>query len=157
MLHYSPYTRRTIRSGIQELIEGQPYTHAVTLNADRELGPRRIRTIFGTFCHKLDREILACQNARQFPQEQRFNAIAFPENLGTNAHLHVHADLRRAAEGRTDQQLFDLIRRCWLQSTRGSGSVDIQQLFGDGWAAYCTKKFSSNDPVYFLSSDFHPH
>ena len=134
----------------------QPYNHGLTLNTDRQLSLSRLKSIFGTFCHDLDRVILGTPEVRSYPRELRFNAIAFPEHLETNAHLHVHADLRGLSARRTDQQVTEIIYRIWRTATRGAGSVDVQKLQGNGFAWYATKDARGMDPTYLLSSDFHP-
>lgn len=149
-------TPRSVRHGLIELLSTRPYTHGLTLNTDRELSLTRLRMIFGTFCHDLDRVILGTPNVRRCPRELRFNAIAFPEHLDTNAHLHVHADLRALSCNRTVPQVRNIIHRVWRTATRGAGSVDVQELQGDGFAWYSTKDARGTDPIYFLSHDFHP-
>lgn len=115
---------RTIREGIFELIASQPFTHCITLNSDRELSLPRLRGIFGTFCVKIDRQIHVRDHVRNLPIGDRLNAIAFPEHLATNAHLHVLANLAPLeARHPQPQALTECIRRCWLQSSRGAGSV----------------------------------
>ena len=150
-------TARDVRRGLLQLINDQPYTHALTLNTDRELSLRRIRGVFGTFCMKLDREILGTQRPASLPASLRLNAIAFPEHLGTNAHLHVLADFSALMTLWPYQcYAFDLIRCCWLQSTRGAGSIDVKPLRDNGYSRYALKNALGRDPVFFLARDFHP-
>src|SRR5690606_32762345 len=124
MMHtFSVYRLRRELGG---WIDQDGYTHALTLNTDRELSLTRIETIFGTFCHKVDKAALG-RNAQRMPADQRFRAIAFPEHLNTNAHLHVAADLSQVIakfEG-VGRPLDESLRQLWLQSTRGSGSIDV--------------------------------
>jgi hypothetical protein len=135
----------------------QRFTHALNLNTDRELSHSRIGRIFGTFCHNIDRQILCAQNVRGYPLDLRLNAIAFPEHLETNAHLHGHADLSAfIARGMDEPAIAELIRRTWLQSTRGAGSVVVKKLLSTGFAGYSMKAAHATAPAYFLASDFHP-
>jgi hypothetical protein len=146
---------KAIRRSLCDLIKSQPYTHALTLNSDRALSQVRLRGIFGTFCHDIDRKMLGRQKVCGYPTHLRFNAIAMPEALETNAHLHVHADLALLLEKFGEDHAREVIRCEWLKATRGSGSVHVDPLYGDGFAWYSTKRFNGLDPVYFLSSDFH--
>lgn len=151
---FHPYA---IRRGLIQLINSQPNTHGLTLNSDRPLSVSRIKSIFSTFCVKLDREIHGTQRVKNIPSADRLNAIAFPEHLETNAHLHALADLSHFdGHGFGNIGLERLLRNCWLQSTHGAGSVDVQRLTSDGYAWYATKATNLIDPTYFLSSDFHP-
>ena len=155
MKHASP---SMLKSALCAWITEQEFTHAVTLNTDRELSAGRISSIFSTFCHKIDRAVLG-RNAQSILSENRFRAIAFPENLQTNAHLHVVADLG-AFHALCDDRpgsLNESIRRIWLQSTRGAGSIDIQEPRGTGWSTYMSKGFTRLDSLYFLSSQYHPN
>ncbi|WP_298190564.1 hypothetical protein [Novosphingobium sp.] len=151
------FSHPALRKGMLELISQQPYTHSVTLNADRELTAKNLRSIFGTFCARIDRKIWGHQRVRSVPSADRFQAIAFPEHLSTNAHLHCLADLSslRNVCG-TKTRMERTIRDYWLQSNRGAGSVDVQLLYSDGFGEYAMKDADMSDPVYFLSCDFHP-
>lgn len=146
-----------LRSELCAWINDQEFTHALTLNSDRELSARRISGIFGTFCLKVDRAVLG-RNAQSILSEHRFRAVAFPENLQTNAHLHVAADLaelRAQCENRPGS-MDETLRRLWLQSTRGAGSIDIKEIRGVGWSSYMSKGFTRLDSLYFHSSQYHP-
>jgi hypothetical protein len=156
-MHRHPYHPRAIRAGLLELIDSQPYTHCITLNSDRELSRLRMQSIFGTFCAKMDRRIHRRQRLENVPRSIRLNAIAFPEHLTTNAHLHALADFSSLqSQGVDESGLHNAVRECWLQSNRGAGSVDVQRRYSDGFASYAAKDAFSSDPVYFLAADFHP-
>ena len=146
-----------LRSEICAWINDQEFTHALTLNTDRELSANRISGIFSTFCHRIDKAVLG-RNAQSILSENRFRATAFPENLQTNAHLHVAADLTEMhalCDYQTDS-LEETLRRMWLRSTRGAGSIDVQEIRGAGWSSYMSKGFTRLDAPYFLSSQYHP-
>jgi hypothetical protein len=150
------FTPASLRRAHIDLLSDGRFTHAVTLNADRELAAARLRSIFGTFCMNVDRAIHSKQRVSKIPSHQRFLAIAWPENLDTNAHLHVAADLSAfAAHGRdADARALESI---WHKATHGAGSVHVKRMTTQGWAAYMTKKANWSDPVYFISTDFHPN
>lgn len=149
--------RHILRKGMLDFISQRPYTHGLTLNADRELTASKLGSIFATFCVKIDRKILGRQRVRNIASADRFQAIAFPEHLSTNAHLHCLADLSRLlAVCGTDAWMERTIRDYWLQSTHGAGSVDVQRLYSDGFGEYAMKHADMSDPVYFLSCHFHP-
>lgn len=154
-MHENAFYPFAVRRGMIELIENQAYTHALTLNTDRELSIARIKSIFGTFCAKVDRLAHGRQRVGNIPASMRFKAIAFPEHLSTNAHLHALADLSLLKGD--EASLRQAVHRCWLQSTRRAGSVDVQPLTSNGFAFYATKEACSSDPTYFLASEFHPH
>ena len=88
-----PYHPPRIRRELCSWIASDSYTHALRLNTDRVLSIGRLKDIFGTFCYRYDKSALGIRNLLKVPSSQRLRAIAFPENLETNAHLHVAADL----------------------------------------------------------------
>ncbi|GIX19228.1 MAG: hypothetical protein KatS3mg120_0904 [Erythrobacter sp.] len=146
---------RQQRAALVQWAANDNYTHAFTLNTDRELSLAQIRGIFGDFCHRFDKRVFGTRNVRLLPMDMRLRAIAFPENLTTNAHLHGLADLSPAlAVFGNEWRLKREFERNWLQCTRGSGSVHLQAEPDEGWPHYCTKHF---DGTYFLAADFHPH
>lgn len=152
---HGPYRLRQERFNLVNWMADYGYTHALTLNTDRELSAPRVESIFSTFCHKFDRRILGTRNVKRLPTELRLRAIAFPENLGTNAHLHVSADFSHAVKVLgSEARLVPTVRTEWLRATRGAGSIHLVGEPNWGWGKYCTKKFNG---IYFLSADFFPH
>lgn len=152
---YSTLHGRRERAAIVDWVARDNYTHAITLNSDRELSQSQARKIFGRFCHQFDRETHQIRNMRAFPENLRLRAIVFPENLSTNAHLHGFADFGPALRMLgNDWRLKQEVGRVWLNSTRGSGSVHFDEDPDRGWGRYCTKR---SDGTYFLAADFHPH
>ena len=131
-------------------------THAVTLNADRELTERRMREIFGTFCHNADRLILRRRNVRNVPGDQRLFGIAYPENLGTNAHLHCAFDfaalVNLVGDGKSLEHKVELL---WNAAAHRAGTVCVKPLTSAGWAYYASKSAHRHDPLYFLPADYH--
>lgn len=149
--------RPNLRRGLTAFISEQDYTHAITLNAERALSLRRLESIFSTFCITLDRTICGKQRVTRIPSRDRFRAIAFPEHLETNAHLHVAADLRPLKRYcGSNIRMRQALHFAWMRATHGAGSVDLQPITSSGWANYMVKDVQWNDPIYFLASDFHP-
>lgn len=147
------YQLRRERKALLDWAMEQRFTHALTLNTDRELNERRLDDIFGCFCHRYDKAIHG-RNLKRVPLESRLNVIAFPENLSTNAHLHAFVDLSPAIEAfGNDGVSIERLRTCWLQSTRGAGSVCLVAQPDRRWGGYCTKRFNGN---YLLSADYWP-
>lgn len=148
-------TPAALRRAHIRFLSSDLFPHAVTLNADRELSVARLRSIFGTFCMNVDRVTHSKQRVDKIPSHQRFLAVAWPENLTTNAHLHVAADLR-AFEARVRRADAPTLEQIWHKASRKAGSVYVTQMTTQGWAAYMTKKAERSDPLYFISTDFHP-
>lgn len=145
---------RRERATIIDWAANDNYTHSITLNTDRELSLRRMKDICSTFCHQFDKQVHGKRNMRRFPIDLRMRGIFFPENLSTNAHLHGAVDFSVALRVLgNDWRLEQAVRRAWLASTRGAGSVDLKPEANSGWFRYSTKDFNG---TYFLAADFHP-
>lgn len=158
MSTYLAHTPRQLREGLVEFIRASDYSHALTLNTDRELTLPRLRSIFSNLCMNVDRRIHDRQRMSLIPPSMRFKAIAFPEHLNTNAHLHVSADLRPLeSKFPLGIGLLSFLEDAWLKATRGAGSVHMQPITSDTWAWYQTKEAQTSDPTYFLAADFHSH
>lgn len=148
------HSARRLRDAQIAWMDGDEYTHAITLNTDRELSLNQFRRIFGTFCRIFDHRVHQVRNMRRFPTELRLRAIVFPENLTTNAHLHGFVDFTPAVRVLGNEvRLFDEVRYAWRKATRGAGSFCIAATPDKGWGAYSTKQ--SHD-TYFLAADYHP-
>ena len=144
-----------MRRALTRWITEDGYTHAITLNTDRELSLRRMEDIFSTFCHVFDKRVHRIRNMQRFPSELRLRAVVFPEHLTTNAHLHGLADLGSALNVlKSDGRLKQEMHCAWKTATRGSGSVDLGANPDRGWSAYSTKDY---DGTYMLAAGFHPH
>jgi len=158
MHDHQPLNARTIRSGLIEFMNSQSYTHALTLNSDRELSVTRIRSIFSTFCVSIVREMLGKQRVGAVSSDDRLNAIAFPEHLESNAHLHALADFSCfIGRGFDHNRLTTLVYKTWRCSTHEAGSIDLGPIRSQGYPRYITKLACGRDPLYFLARDFHPH
>ena len=139
------------------MLSDEQFTHALTLNTDRDLSAARLRAIFNNFCMNVDRAVHDKQRVRKLPSSDRFLAIAWPENLETNAHLHAVADLRALADMTSDaDDLKSRLATIWHQATRQAGSVHCIPRSDEGWAYYMTKKAHLSDPLYWISTEFHP-
>lgn len=154
MLNHTP--PRRLHRALCQWMEHDSYSHAVTLNTDREMSLARIESVFSTFCKLFDKAVLGLRNVRPVPATHRLHAIAFPEHLDTNAHLHCLMDLTFAKSRMSDQEVRDLIRSAWLKSSKGAGSVCIDERTGPGFERYASKHFLKTGGDFFLSSDFHP-
>lgn len=149
------YQLRQERETIVNWVANDNYTHAITLNTDRELSLSRIKDICSTFCHLFDKQVHGMRNMRNFPLELRMRGIFFPENLLTNAHMHGAVDLSAAQRVLGNEwRLEQAVRRAWLTATRGAGSVELKPEPDSRWAEYSTKR---SDGTYFLAADFHPY
>ncbi len=149
------HQKRRERASIIDWAANDNYTHAITLNTDRELSLGNMRSIFSTFCHRFDKSVHGIRSLQRFPDDLRLRAIVFPENLATNAHLHGYGDFTSALKVLgSEWKLYSVVRTTWLQSTRGAGSIDIQSSPDKGWGAYATKDYDGN---YFLAADYWPH
>lgn len=139
------------------------FSHAITLNANRDgLSLASIKKMFGHFCLEVDRLRTGKHRVSQLHTSDRFEAIAFPEHLESNLHLHVAANFdRRYWGGRSlsEHDKFEL-SRIWSRITKGSGSIEVVEMkTADDrrrWGRYITKDVRACDHPYFLAADFHP-
>lgn len=146
-----------LREGIIEFARGRSYTHAITLNANQgDIGFDGVERLFKRFCYVVDRYAHQRLRVEKLLSHQRFEAIAFPEHLESNAHLHICAKLSSDFLGHDfdikDQREID---RLWRETTGGSGSTLFREITDDGWMRYITKEHQRPDHQYILSSDFH--
>ena len=152
MFHTRP--PRAQRFALLDWAAKDNYSHAITLNTDRELTLPRVKDICSTFLHEIDRKMLGRRPDRA-DSHCRVRAILFPENLATNAHLHGAMDLQQALRKVGSYSALDeMLEKLWRKATRGAGSISLKEDFDRGWFTYCTKRF---DGTFFLAADFHPH
>lgn len=153
----SPFHRTRVRNGILQMIASPSYTHGITLamNAGAQSADTARRK-FRLFALDVDRYVRQRHRVDRLPSAKRLDAIAFPEKLETNAHMHLVADLGSGYLGRPfdaiHQRAFEQV---WLHHTAGAGSIEIKAPLDDGWLRYITKDLNPNDPIFFLSQDFH--
>lgn len=145
---------REHRAAIIDWMTGGGFTHAFTLNTERELTLARLNDIFASFCHRYDKLVLG-RNLKQADKNERLRAIAFPEKLSSNAHLHAVVDIGPAiAILGSEEQAIQLAAMCWRKATRGSGSLWPEAEPDSGWGRYITKCF---DGTLLLAADYWPH
>lgn len=87
----------------------------------------------------------------------RLEAVAFPEHVESNLHLHVVANFaRRYWGGRAISHEQESELSCiWHRVTKGSGTSVIKLAQNAGWARYVTKEWFRSDHDYIHSADFH--
>jgi hypothetical protein len=138
------------------MLDPARYPHALTLNTDRELSAQRMGSIFSTFCLNVDRTIHGRKNVHAIQSCDRLQAIAFPEHLNSNAHLHVAADLTPyLVRFPGVHSATNWLAHLWRRSSRNAGSIYFAAVCDHGWGEYITKAIRSSDPTYYLSIDFH--
>lgn len=153
------YSGARMRDEFVAWLSQPQFTHALTLNLnlpDAKLSAARIR--FGKFCYGVDRMMTGKRRVERIHTIDRFEAVAFPEHVDSNLHLHVAANFHRRSWphrpfGEQEQRELD---RIWRSVTNGLGTTMITPARDDGWARYITKEWGRPGHDYFLSSDFHP-
>lgn len=144
---------REHRAAIVEWMTKGGFSHALTLNTERALSLARLEDIFSNFCHRYDKAVLG-RNLKRADKSNRLRAIAFPEKLSANAHLHAVADLGPAiAILGSEEQAIQLAAKCWREATRGSGSLWPEPEPDRGWNRYITKCY---DGTLLLAADYWP-
>lgn len=144
---------RQQRQALIDWTADKRFSHALTLNTDRTLSAASLSSIFKTFCLEFDRGTLG-RNLKRVPKTDRLDAIAFPEKLSTNAHLHAFADLKLASAIKgSDAAAVEFARICWMKATNGAGTFHPRPQPDDGWGRYSSKSF---DGTYLLSQDYWP-
>lgn len=153
----APFSPHRLREGLIEFARGRSFTHAITLNPNQgDIGFDGVRRLFRRFCYMVDRYAHQRLRVQKLPSRARFEAIAFPEHLESNAHLHICANLSSNFLGHDFDIKDELeIDRLWRETTRGSGSTLFEDITDDGWMRYITKEHRRPDHQYILSSDFH--
>lgn len=150
------YNGRAVREGILDWLPSLDLPHALTLNTDRALSLTRLGSIFSQACLEIDRVTHGRKNVQSLPSHERFLAIAFPEHLETNAHLHALCNLSSYMNRFPGQSAaVDYLEHAWRRSTRGAGSIHLEDVRSPGFARYALKGVLTADSPYFLSSDFH--
>ena len=152
------------RAGQREAMMGWlsqvQFTHAITLAFNRERANLGMaRRMFGEFCLGVDRLLTGKRRVGRLSSCERFEAIALPEHVESNLHLHVAANFhprhwggRHLTEGQESK-----LAAIWLAITKGSGDFDIRPARDGGWARYITKEWFRPDHDYLHSADFHPN
>lgn len=154
----SPFRPYFLRKGLALWIGAPEFSHAITLNVNRnEISLRTLQRMFGRWCYLIDQMMSGQKRVSKKPTQSRFNAIAMPEHLLSNGHLHVAADFRREfwGKGLNPERLIKL-HGFWEDITSGSGNMHIQLNASKGWGYYITKEYYRHGHDYILAADFHP-
>lgn len=162
MPYVTALNRRQLSAAIVEMAGHARFTHAITLNANREAIRTEAHSVglqekfFRAFCYRVDLHAFGKKRIYKLPTGVRFEAIAFPEHLHSNPHMHVAANLNEQYWGRQfDESQHAKLESIWHTVTKGSGSLKILGVRDRGWAKYMAKETFRHDFCYFLSQDFH--
>jgi len=133
------------------------FTHALTLAPNRRnITPVMLTKMFGAFCREVDRLMFGTKHVHRRPTWERFQAIAFPEMLEGNPHLHCVANFSRLHwQSRLDTGWEAELLPIWEGLTREAGTLDLQEKWGAGWERYITKEAYRPGHDFLLAADFH--
>lgn len=155
----NPLRKARLRSETIAWLSSPPFTHAITLSPNqKEIGLPRLRKLFGLFCLWIDRIRFNRRRVDKLETWQRFNAVALPEKLEGNPHMHLAVNFCPTwwSEKIGDGDLQLIVRELWAELTRGSGSYHLTPIRDAGWPRYITKEIYRHDHEFFLAADFHP-
>jgi hypothetical protein len=147
------------RDGLIEWCRDPKFTHALTLAPNRKnISPDLLADMFGAFCREVDRYMFGTIHVHRRPTWERFEAIAFPEMLEGNPHLHCVANFSRLHwQSRIDKPWQTNLPSIWARITREAGSFDLQEKWGVRWEGYITKEAYRQGHDFLLAADFHPN
>jgi hypothetical protein len=157
MLHaYPPSQTRQLRSGLIELMTEGSFTHILHLTPNRrDMHAELLIGVFKTFCLEIDRWKFNRRKVATTPSGERYLAIAFPEKLATNPHLHGAADFAFCRKrGLRDPEIEHQVYCLWRKLTRGNGTAEVHPISTRG-LRYIAKEMTTPDHRYVLSSEFH--
>ena len=109
--------------------------------------------MFGWFCLEVDRLMFGRKNVHKYVTGNRLRAIAFPEMLDGNPHLHGACDFsRKHWQHRLDKSWLEQLPAIWKDVAKNRfAEFNITPIRDCGWGRYITK-----DSVEFiLAADFH--
>jgi hypothetical protein len=157
IVHRSPISAHVTRDACLEWCRRPSFTHAFTLAPNRKnITPDLLASMFGTFCREVDRLMLGKTHVHRRPTWERFEAIAFPEMLEGNPHLHGVANFSRLHwQSRLDKPWEQELPVIWNRVSRGAGSFDLQKKYGTRWERYITKELYRPGQDFLLAADFH--
>ena len=144
--------QRASRKGLIEWVSNN-YTHAITLQPNYQVEPDKLCEMFGWFCLDVDRLMFGRKNVHKYVTGVRLQAIAFPEMLDGNPHLHGACDFsRKHWQHRLDKTWLDKLPIIWKRVAKNRyAECKISLIRDGGWGKYITK-----DGVDFiLAADFH--
>lgn len=152
----SPFAPYRIRSSIITWVTEEGCSHALTLNPNREVTFDKLRKMFGRFCLEIDRLRNDKKRVAALDPSHRLFAVAFPEHLSTNPHLHLAARFDGWWKGPLDRQAERSMWLAWRRITSGAGSICLKHMHDPaGWGEYITKEYKDGAGEYLLSHDFH--
>jgi len=148
---------RVRREALIEWCSRPEFTHALTLAPNRKnITLDMLTSMFGAFCLEIDRLMFGTKHVHRRPTWERFQAIAFPEMLEGNPHLHCVANFSRLHwQSRLDKDWEGALADLWERVTRGAGELDLQLKQGVGWERYITKESLRPGHDFLLAADFH--
>lgn len=158
MSSYCPIlSPRILRDAAIEWCRRPEFTHALTLAPNRKnISADLLSDMFGTFCREVDRLMFGTKHVHRRPTWERFQAIAFPEMLEGNPHLHCVANFSRLHwQSRLDKPWEVELPKIWERVTRGAGTLDLQEKWGLQWERYITKEALRPGHDFLLAADYH--
>lgn len=155
--HWPTLSPRIRREALVEWCARPEFTHALSLAPNRKnISPELLLQMFGTFCREVDRFMLGGKHIHRRFTNERFHALAFPEMLDGNPHLHCVANFARTHwQHRLDKPWPDELPNIWRRVTRGSGQIFLREKDDAGWGRYITKEAYRPGHDFFLAADFH--
>lgn len=152
----SSFTSYRIRYSLIRWLVDERCTHALTLNVNRDITFPKLSKMFGEFCLEVDRLRNAKKRVAVLPASDRVFAVAFPEHMTTNPHLHLAMRLDGWWRGPVDAGAEKKLWRAWRRITSGAGSMRLDVMDDPfGWGQYVTKDFAATGGQYLLSHDYH--
>lgn len=147
---------RSERGNVIGMIVGMGCTHAITLNANREVSQETLRSMFGEFCRRVDTHFLQTTHVKRLNTAFRLRAIAFVEHPNSNPHVHVAALFDHTyLKHRPTEDDYSIIGHIWKLLTAGAGTAYVVKAHDiAGWGSYVTKDHVG-DGDYYLAADFH--
>jgi len=155
--HRPVLSPRIRRDALIEWCRRPEFTHALTLAPNRRnITPVMLTKMFGAFCREVDRLMFGTKHVHRRPTWERFQAVAFPEMLEGNPHLHCVANFSRLHwQSRLDTGWEAELLPIWEGLTRKAGTLDLQEKWGAGWERYITKEAYRPGHDFLLAADFH--
>lgn len=150
------YSPRALGRAYVQFIANGGYTHALTLNMNREIALASLSRFFGAFCLEMDRENFGRKNVQGIASSERFSAIAFPEHLNSNIHLHASVRLKGWMSDDQLTRAEQILLHHWKKVSRGSGTICLKPLTNEcGWPSYYIKEAARNGFTHLNSRYYH--
>lgn len=150
------YSPRALGQAYVQFIASGDYSHALTLNMNREIALSSLSRIFGAFCLETDRERFGRKNVQGIASPERFSAIAFPEHLISNIHLHASVRLNGWLSDEQLSRAEQILLHHWNKVSRGSGTICLKPLTNErDWQRYYMKDAARNGFEHLNSRYYH--